>query len=328
MQHLTLPGRVRVMPHLAKQQEAQAAAASGQPLALLRLALNMESCATETEMNSNFYASLDRGYTPINECLWKYKGIVSLVGAGPSLEETYKDLKGDVLAINSAIGFLLEKGITPKFAMLWDCAEIVEKFAIPNKDITYLVASRCHPKVFDRLKDCRVYVWHAAGDYNIREIMSKPEVIAKQKFSEPLINGGSAGITRGIYLANNLGYNHIHIYGGDSSYKDDKTHVRGSLVPEKDMMVSIGMDPAIMFRTTPEWCCQIEEYKIIFTLFTQHKFNKLEVHGDGMLKTMHDILVAQKKHMGKKRFIKHVEKQYKERADFNKAVETSKAVNV
>ncbi len=308
-------------PHLAKKEEVKFAAASGEPLALLRLHLNMESCATESEMNSNFYATLDRGYTPINELLWKHSGPVSLVGAGPSLEDTYTSLKGDVIAINSAIGFLLEKDIVPKFAMLWDCAEVVEKFAIPHHDITYLVASRCHPKVFERLKDCKVYVWHAAGDYNIRDIFLKPEVIAKQKFSEPLINGGSAGITRGIYLSNNLGYNTIHIFGGDSSYRDDKTHVRGSVVPEKDIMVSIGQDPAILFRTTPEWCCQIEEYKIIYTLFTQHRMNKLVVHGDGMLKTMHDLLSAQKRHMGKKRFIKHIEKQYQERVDFGKEVD-------
>ena len=280
---------------------------AGLPLPLYRLGLAMEGCATEQEMNANFFATLDRGYQPINPLLGVSSGICSVVGAGPSIEETHTELQGDVLAINSAIGYLLGKGITPKWAMIWDAAEVCQNFAIPHPDITYLIASRCHPAVFKRLEGCRVVVWHAAGDNNILEILQRPEVIAKQPCHEPLINGGTAGVTRAIFLATALGYTDVHIYGADSCYSESgKTHATGSLVPEKDVEVALGNNPPIFFRTTPEWCAQVEEYRAIFTILTCCGPGiKLDVHGYGMLRAMHDILVAQLKFMGKERFVQH-----------------------
>ena len=280
----------------ASNAEILGAMRGGQKLPLLRLALSMVGCATEGEMNGNFKATLERGYTPFNDVLLKYSGTASLVGSGPSIKETYKELKGDVCAVNQAIGWLLDHGVVPKWAMLWDADEVVAKFAVPHPEITYLVASRCHPAVFERLKDCKVLVWHAGGDHNINELMRSPEVVAKMDVEEPLINGGSAGITRGIYVVNSLGYRDIHIFGGDSSYSaDGQTHVRGSLVPEKDVLISIGNDPPKWFRTTPEWCAQVEEYRSIYALFTAHDHTNLTVYGEGtMLKEMHDRISALK----------------------------------
>ena len=291
----------------ASKEQIQQMQEAGLPLPLYRLGLAMEGCATEQEMNANFFATLERGYKPINPLIGAARGVCSVVGAGPTIEQTHTELKGDVLAINSAIGYLLNKGITPKWAMIWDAAEICKNFAIPNPDIHYLVASRCHPAVFEALKNCRVTVWHAAGDNNILEILQRPEVIAKQPCHEPLINGGTAGVTRAIFLATVLGYKEVHMYGADSCYSSDgATHVNGSLVPEKDVQVAIGNDPPIFFRTTPEWCAQVEEYRTIYTVLTCCGPGiKLEVHGEGMLKTMHDILTAQLELMGPLKFVQH-----------------------
>lgn len=301
---------------LAEQQEIESALAQGQPLALVPLGLDMGSCATVEEMHSNFYATLDRGYTSINDLLYKHTGKVCVVGAGPSIEETYKDLAGDVFAINSAIGYLISKNIIPKWAMIWDASPLCKDFAMPHPEVTYLVASRCHPDVFERLKDCKVIVWHAAGDHDIVNIMNKPEVIAKQKESEPLVNGGSAGVTRGIFVANALGYNDIHIFGADSSYQEDKTHINGSLVPEKDMIVSIGSNPPTWFRTTPEWVAQVEEYRGIFLMMTHHNI-KLEVHGTGLLPTLHTRMVDMLEKKGLEEFTRGTQEQLEDRRKLN-----------
>lgn len=297
--------------------------AAGTPLPLFRLGLVMEGCATEGEMNANFFATLDRGYTPINKLLGRSEGACSIVGSGPSIQQTHKELKGDVLAINGAIGFLLERGIVPKWAMIWDAADICEKFAVPHPDITYLIASRCHPKVFERLKDCNVIVWHAAGDNNIHELMNRPEVIAKQPCHEPLINGGTAGVTRGIYVVTALGYKEVHIFGGDSCYSSDgHTHVTGSLVPEKDVMISIGNDPPMFFRTTPEWCAQVEEYRVIYAILSCcNPPIVLDVHGDGMLHEMHKRLVAKRALLGNQKFIADMAAQESERHDLGNAAD-------
>ena len=317
---------MEIRPATAEEvQNAQAAGASP----LVRLALSMECCISQEEMHTNFYATLDRGFTPINDHIGKDSGTCSLVGAAPSIKQTYKDLKGDVVAINSAIGFLLDNGVVPKYAMLWDGADIVEEFARPHPEVTYLIASRCHAKVFERLKDCKVVVWHAGGDHDIFDVMQKQEVIQKIGISQPLVLGGSAGITRGIFLVAALGYSDVHLFGADSSYSSEgKTHVNGSLVKEKDMVVSLGNGPAgspaqsVVFRTTPELCAQVNEYRSIYAMSVNAASGirkglyppsmiapKFSVHGAGLLKAMHERLEAKLATDGEDKFLADIAKE-------------------
>lgn len=257
----------------------------GEASPLVPLLLHMEGCATQEEMNSNVTKTIERGYVRFNEYLTSCSGKVNLCGAGPSLKTTYKGMTGDVLAVNSAIGFLLDHGVVPKFGMIWDAAEICENFAVPHPEVTYLIGARCHPKVFERLKDCKVIVWHAAGDHNIVDFL------AEKSIAEPLINGGSAGVTRGMYLAVALGYRELHVHGADSSYSEEgETHIRGSLVPEKNIVIHVGNhDGHKSFRTTPEWCAQIEEFKMIYPYFRAMGINVF-VEGDGMLPHVYRVM--------------------------------------
>src|SRR3990167_8700403 len=110
--------------------------ATGGENPLVPLLLSMEGCATEEEMNSNVQATIERGYVRINEYLDTCSGDVSIVGAGPSIRKTYTELKGDVFSCNSALGFLLEQGIVPRWQMLWDAHPLVATFAIPHPEVT------------------------------------------------------------------------------------------------------------------------------------------------------------------------------------------------
>ena len=253
---------------------------------LLPLMLSMECCATQQEMNGNVEATLARGYTRLNEYLDAFPGTISICGSAPSLAETYKEIEGDVMAINNALPFLLDRGVVPRFAMFWDAAEVVERFAIPHPAITYFVGARCHPKVFERLVGHKMIVWHAGGDHNIKEFLESRQI------NEPMVNGGSAGITRALYLAYAIGKRVFHLHGADSSYSEDgRTHVNGSLVPEKDFQIWVGnYDGNRSFRTTPEWCGQIEEYKAIYPMFKVALGTQIHVHGTGLLPHMHSLL--------------------------------------
>ena len=255
-------------------------------LELIPLLMSMEGCATQEEMNGNVEATLKRGYTRLNEYLDTCSGAISIVGAGPSIRNTYHQLTGDVMCCNSALRFLLEVGIVPKYQMLWDAHQLVSTFAIPHPDITYLVAARCHPDVFAALEGCRIIVWYAGGDHNIAQFMQD------KRIDEPMVNGGSAAVTRSLYLAYALGYRDMHVFGADSSYSDDgDTHVNGSVVPEKDMYVWVGnREGSRSFRTTPEWCAQIEEFKVIYQHFHNYCGATIEVHGEGMLPHVTRIL--------------------------------------
>lgn len=309
----------------ATLDEVRTAQVEGKIRPPVRLALSMTSCITSEEMHTNFYATLERGFTPINDHLGAYSGTCSIVGAGPTIKETHKELVGDVIAINSAISYLLDNEVVPKFGVLWDGTEIIEKFARPHPDIIYLVASRCHPKVFERLEGCKVIVWHAAGDHDIAEVMIKPEVQDKMT-PQPLICGGSAGVTRTLYVASVLGYTDIHLFGADSCYTGDDTHIRGSVVPEKDILVSLGDGsegaPSMWFRTTPEWCAQVNEYRSIYALTISGRLSavtpegtapiKLSVHGESLFKSMHDRMEAKREAVGDLKFVEEIQVQAEE----------------
>lgn len=293
--------------------EIEQALAGGKQLPpLVQLGLDLYSCASESTVHEQFYATMERGFNDVLPHIGKYSGTCSLVGAGPSIKETYKDLVGDVMTVNSALWFLLEKNIVPKWHVIWDAFEVCEKFAIPNPDITYLIASRCHPKVFERLKDCNVIVWHAGGDHDIADILSSKEVQDRIGI-QPMINGGSAGVTRGMFVLSTLGYKDIHIFGGDSSYGEgDQTHIMGSVVKEKDMVVSLGDGspgaPMAWFRTTPEWCQQVNEFRTMFAMFAERGLT-LTVHGEGMMVEMYRRLKAELDGLGLEKFVQKVIKQ-------------------
>ena len=244
------------------------------PPGCIPLMLHMEGCATQEEMNVNVTATLARGYVRLNEYLGRYSGTVSICGAGPSLDQSLAELTGDIFAINSSLGVLLEHNFIPKWAMIWDASPLCEAFAIPHPDVTYLIGARCHESVFKRLQDCKVIVWQAGGDHNIMELLRERQV------TDAIVNGGSAGVTRALYLAFALGYRDLHVFGADSCYSDDgRTHVRGSLVPEKSIHILLG---GKWFHTTPEWCAQIEEIKLIYPNF-KALGAPITAHGTGML---------------------------------------------
>ena len=69
-----------------------------------------------------------------------------------------------VIAVNGALGPLLARNAVPTFWAACDGAEKVADFLteVPAETI-YLVASRCHPKVFERLKGRLVRVWRLDG---------------------------------------------------------------------------------------------------------------------------------------------------------------------
>src|SRR6185295_8886741 len=88
---------------------------------------------------------------------------MACVGFGPSLLDTWGHLRNFkyVMSCSGAHKFLVEKGIHPAYHVEVDPREHkVGLIGEPCKETTYLIASACHPKVFDHLKDFNVVLWH------------------------------------------------------------------------------------------------------------------------------------------------------------------------
>jgi len=100
----------------------------------------------------------------------------------------------------------------------------------------------------------------------------------EKKINEPTINGGSAGVTRAMYLGMALGYTDLQLHGADSSYKGNQTHITKSLAVETAIPVHVN---GTTFYSTPGWCAQVDEFRRIYVGY-RDKIN-IKVHGDGLL---------------------------------------------
>jgi len=214
--------------------------------------------------------TLDLPLLKLDSC----SGTVSICGGGPSLEDTYRDLKGDVMACNGTYDFLLKKGIIPKYLFLWDPGQkILDYLDNLQKETTYIVSSACCPELFKKLEGYDVLLFHAYAEPVIQEVLTE-----KGKKGEYMIPGGCCAMTRSPVVAYFMGYREIHLHGADSSLKDGKSHV-GDGTPNRNVI-----DVTCAGRTfyTPTWlAAQAEEFiPIVQNLMPQAK---VKVHGDGLL---------------------------------------------
>lgn len=231
---------------------------------------------TVEDISRNIEYALGLDYIPFNELIGTKSGAVAIVGSGPSLKANWhqlRDFDGDIIACNASCQFLLERGIVPQYMMCFDADPLVLEFFTPHPEITYLLASRCVPKAFELIKDCRLVVWHASGDVNIRAILEKHNVL------EPMVVGGSAAVTRAMILALPMGYREVHLFGGDSSFAAGDTHIRQSTTVERRMAVKCN---GRVFEVAPWMTIQVEDLKKLTPLIRRLKI-KLFVHGDGLM---------------------------------------------
>lgn len=230
---------------------------------------------TEDVVDGNLVATFERGYQPF-QVATQYRGPVSIVGSGPSIAWTYKRLVGDVIACNSAHDFLIEHGVIPKYTMIWDANPVMDKIIKkPHKDVTYLIASRCHPSVFEKLAGYNVLVWHALGGST-----KVQELLVQHKRNEPLIAGGSTSVTRATHVAGSLGYTReMHLFGIDSCYSEGKTHVTDSIVAQQKMNLRVC---GKWFTVAPWMAMQAGDFKMLAPMMKSHGI-RLIVHGTGLI---------------------------------------------
>lgn len=241
---------------------------------LVPVSFNTELVETDDRIERNIRACLSRRYNSIQKISANpFRPSMSIVGSGPSVQWMWREVKGDILACNAAHDFLLRKKITPRYGMLWDPVEVLNDFITPHDDVTYLMASRCHPNLFRRFEENKVYVWHADGDPMIKRLLEEYKVM------EPMVMGGSTAVTRGMFLAVMLGYLDLHVFGIDSSYDASDSHLRKSVVDENQMQIHCG---GRWFTTTPWLAVQAEDFKKIAP-YLMSVGVKLTVYGDGLI---------------------------------------------
>lgn len=208
-----------------------------------------------------------------------HDGQAVIVGGGPSVGEWLHEIRyrktcgQTVFALNNAASFLAENGIEVDHQVILDARAHNDAFLGYAKH--HLLASQCHPNVFE--KTASVTLWHQ----EYPEDMARFDACLPSTQPEHAIVGG--GTTVGLsamVLAYVLGYRKLHLYGYDSSYRGEATHVYAQHDPQRvDCVATVA---GRKFRTSLAMAKQAELFpQLADSLIDLGCF--ITLRGDGLL---------------------------------------------
>lgn len=179
-----------------------------------------------------------------------HKEAAVLVCGSPSMRDNLQQIKDHkrrgarIVSVNNAWRFLVENGITPDTHVMLDARQENAAFVKDApKSTRYLIASQCHPDVFDALADREVVIWHnGMGDSEVlRNILSPWWDEGPHQRPIVLVPGGGTVGLRSLWLCAFSGYRSIHVYGMDSSFDGDAHHAYPQPLNDGDRVIEVAM---------------------------------------------------------------------------------------
>lgn len=167
---------------------------------------------------------------------------LAVVGGGPSVSEHVEKLRawdGDIWAINGAWAWLQAHEIDSTF-IACDPHPIVCTWAHGVKKA--ILETRCNPEVFEMLKDAEVTLFDLGAEPG-------------------QVRCGSSTVTAVPHLAVRMGYQHITIFGCESSYNLKSTHAYFKEDRPEQLLIECG---GVEYLTAPDFYMQaVELYRYI-----------------------------------------------------------------
>lgn len=228
-------------------------------------------------MLENMASAIARGLPEATPCK-PHDMLLSVAGGGPSLADTYQDLTGFTCAVNGSLSWLLDQGVKPYACGIMDAGEHIADAIVADPDVRYYVASICDPKVFDKLKDCDVRLWHVSP--NATEDPRGVEDVLNKAHPERWhsIGGGCTMGLRWINLGYFLGFRRFHLHGLDSSFRSGATHAYPDRDDAKEHITFDGHDTKLSFLA------QLHDFGDMLEWLWELDSNvQLEVFGEGLV---------------------------------------------
>lgn len=209
---------------------------------------------------------------------------IMLLCGGPSLndytDEIVKLRAGGMplVTTNGTYNWAINNGMKPSMQLIIDAREFNHRFVRPLVDgCKYMLASQCHPTVFEGMPKDRTYIWHVgSNDGDISDLLDE---LYEIWFPCP---GGSTVTLRGLCLLRMLGFHKIHMYGFDSCHIDGAHHAyeqpENNYGSDKTIPVSVG---GKVFACDPWMYCQAKEWMEMVRMFGDEI--DLDVKGDGLI---------------------------------------------
>lgn len=257
---------------------------------MVKLELKANGWTDEATIRLHVRSAAERGLRQFRRTIKERGETALIVGTAPSLAKHFDEIKerkksGDVIySVNQAHDYLIQRGVLPDYFVAIDPCAGWEPILHPRVDVTYLLASICHPSLFDLCPAESTIVWHPPYSGWVPDEMQK-----LRKTIIEMVPGGSTAALRSIWLAYLSGFRSIRLYGLDSSYGEAGEYYC-------DDAMNKWIDPALIAtcRDQLEVCYGGKKFLTTTPLATQamnfaKDFEKLEqvcelqVIGDGLL---------------------------------------------
>jgi uncharacterized Rossmann fold enzyme/2-polyprenyl-3-methyl-5-hydroxy-6-metoxy-1,4-benzoquinol methylase len=212
----------------------------------------------------------------IEERMEKRDDDVAIVCFGPSLNDTWEEIKKFkyIFSCSGAHKFLIDRGIIPTWHVEVDPRpHKIQLIGQPHKDVEYLIASSCHPKVFDHLSEYNVKLWHIFSN----EI----EAFRVLPTGEWSLTGGSSVGLRALVMARFFGFTNLHIFGMDGC--EGKSGKHADVHPMQPTGHSIVEYGGVSYKTTPSL---LECAKQTFRELNLLKDVRPKFYGEGLVQSM------------------------------------------
>lgn len=227
------------------------------------------------EVLENVRSALSRNLPTAQHCR-AHGHTLCVAGGGPSLEDTWNQLDGYVVAVNGSHNWLLERDILPHACGLLDPGEHIADLIDPRDGVRYFVASTCHPAVFRKLEGYHVQLWHPSGTPGIEDILT-------EHYGQDwrAVGGGTTMGTRWINLGYFSGFRNFVLHGLDSSFSNGATHAYPDWRDGKEALKVDG------FETSLNFLVQVQDFFATIERFKQNDIEPtyFEVKGEGLLQT-------------------------------------------
>jgi len=220
-------------------------------------------------------ANLLKTIPQVDDYVPAHERVVSIIGGGPSLDVSEIDFTSDVWALNGTLNYLIKHEMRPDAFVMLDARDSNTRFLDSGLDITYYIASQCHPLAFVALRDNKVIMWNAR----------ETEFESSEWPDCMWIGGGSTVGTRAIFLAYVLGYRTFHLHGFDSSYAPNGAHHAYAQEPGNDRIETVWYRGSEY--TLEPWMMSQAQDLIRQVMVLQPLECKFQVFGSGLLPDMY-----------------------------------------
>ena len=236
------------------------------------LDLNIVAIKTQIRQEDidNAKIALLRSAEPLKTFQNRKEDCVAIVGYGPSLRETWEQVKKFeyIITTSGAHDFLVERGCEPLWHVECDPRIHKAKFSEhPTEYTAYLIGSTAHPKIWTNLMDQHRYRWHFD--------VLRPHLDLTNETVLPTY--GDVG-QQAIYIAKYLGFKDIHVFGFDYSYGPDNTCHAGE--HGNELKEGVGILKGTNFKTHIEL---IKNLKFFDILMEENQDVSLTIYGNGLL---------------------------------------------